>query len=126
MDGPRFDNWTRQRAVGMSRRRVLRGFTAGAVGLAGMALGKTVAVAAPNQCNAMASLFFPPGPGRAAFQQVCKRCDANLERICETSPASFTCCPPELTCCFDCTENTPACGEPDPVDPFCCAGTVPV
>ena len=126
MDPRRFDRFTRELSAGASRRRVLRGVAAGAAGLAAAALGRTTATAAPSPCNAAASLAFPPGPGRAAFQQVCKQCDADLDRVCRTALASFVCCPVGEACCVDCSSGTPQCGTPDPIDPFCCEGTIPV
>jgi hypothetical protein len=125
MHARRFDWLTRELSAGTSRRHVLRGLAAGAAGLAGGALGRTPAAAAPNTCNAAGSLFFPPGPGRAAFQQVCKKCDADFSRICETSPASFICCPEGEPCLVDCQTGTTQCGgcPESTVCPGSCAGT---
>ena len=123
MDEQRFDALTRRLVTGTSRRRVLRGLTAGA---AAAALGRGAAVAAPNRCQALASLFFPPGAGRATFKQACQRCDADLERICETDILAFTCCPEGQGCCHDCREGfRHECGQPDEACPLCCEGTVP-
>ena len=63
MDANRFDGLARAVAAPRSRRGVVKGLLGGSAALVGAALGRTVAVAAPNQCNAAASLFFPPGPG---------------------------------------------------------------
>jgi hypothetical protein len=125
MDGSRFDRWTRERATGTSRRNVLRGLAGGAVVLTATALGRTVAVAAPSQCSVIASQWYPPGPARAAFSQACRRCDADISRICQPIEGTYVCCPAGEICCFNGLTESAECGVRDPNTGYC-VGTEPI
>jgi hypothetical protein len=120
MDGTRFDRVVKGLATSADRRRVVGGLAAG---LAGAVLGRTPAAAAPSRCNAAGSVLFPPGPGRATFVQVCKKCDSDVTRVCETAPGSFTCCPEGQACFFSCATDQPECCEESVACPGTCAGT---
>jgi hypothetical protein len=110
--------------VGTSRRNVLRSLTGGAVALTATAFGRTVAVAAPNQCSVVASQFYSPGPARAAFMQAYRRCDADLSRICQPDEGVYVCCPEGEICCYNCLTESAECGVVDPNTGYC-AGTAP-
>jgi hypothetical protein len=89
MDDKRFDD-------------LLKGLAGGFAGAVGLALGRTVAWAAPNRCAVFCTQFFPKGPAGAACRQACRECDADLSRLC-IGPTGAACCAPEAECCIDVT-----------------------
>lgn len=99
MDGQRFDDITRSLASKASRRQVLKGIAGGIAGVIGATFGRTAALAAPNRCAVFCSQFFSKGPAAAACRQACKRCDADLSRLC-IGPTGAACCEPEAFCCI--------------------------
>ena len=74
MDGRKFDDIARSLTAGASRRRVLKGLGAGALGLVGLRVAGEAAEAARPQC-----------PGN---QTVC-----NAEGITQCCPWGTSCCP---------------------------------
>jgi hypothetical protein len=99
MDGQQFDDLTRALATRTSRRRLLKGFAGGVAALVGSTFGRGMARAAPNRCAVFCSQFFSKGPANAACRQACKRCDADISRLC-IGPTGASCCEPEAICCI--------------------------
>lgn len=100
MDGNRFDSLARTLGSGRSRRGVLKGLGAAALGAAGLSrFGQTKAANLGNSpCAHFCVTLYPPGPDRGACIEaaaqgngICPTCAANATNVCRTDTGTIYC-----------------------------------